>query len=323
MPEISYETVQPLVAEARPQGRTLEVTFACPVSGKQVRARHNIPYRPDTTDYIADAAKRTVMNELRWAVLGAMRSAFGSGVVGRTAGHVASDAVYGATRNVASSGGTLSAKEQKLALVEAFKSVASQFAWDEGHGRWISKEAAEDTLSPFARQLQAAPLSHPYDRLVASRMMVEIAAADGRFPPDEEAFLTEFLDPEAGALQSLATRPVLTDAELGQCSRGEVRATLLMLAWALALADQRFDDSEQYRLADHARGLGLAGPAAAKIREMAQGFVLDAAMERLFVFGAHDARSRGQLYEIAGRMGMGQDEASLAEARFLRRRGMG
>jgi len=47
----------------------------------------------------------------------------------------------------------------------------------------------------------------------------------------------------------------------------------------------------------------------------------EAAMERMFTWGGHDARARQQLMELAQNLGMTQQEAQVAEARYQRRKG--
>lgn len=324
MSQYTYAAIAPLVASSQVSGRTLSVTFRCPVSGAEVPSRAPVQaaaQRPDTTSRVKGTVQRTVTNELRWAVSRAIRSAFGHNMVGRVASQVAYDAVNSATRDVGRSYAAPSAADQQEAVVAAFRQVADQFAWD--GGRWLSSAAATDHLSPFQLQLQRHPATHPYDRLTASRMLVELASADGSLAQEEEALLIEFIDPEAGTIQDLMRRPPLTLAELGQTSQGGVRTTLLTLAWVLALSDERFDQREQSKLDAFARGLGLAGPGEQEARGLAEGFILDQAMDRLFGWGQHTPEARQHLYDLARALHIPDARTMELEARFMRRQGMG
>jgi len=240
---------------------------------------------------------------------------------GRLATQAAATAMRQATTTRAGPA-SLSQSEQNTAIVEAFRSVGSQFIWDANNSRWISARAARDLMSAFELQLADGPVEQPYDRQVLARMLVEIASADGTLVEAERAFMTEFLSPDVGSLESLLERPPLTSAELGSTTRGPVRGTLVMLASILALSDEDFDPAESARLDAYAHGLSLAAPQAAAMREAAQGFLLDQALDRMFSWGGHDAHAREQLYTLADKLGLSRDKAEMAEARFQRRRGV-
>jgi hypothetical protein len=322
MPEIRYDNVAPLVAQSSLSGRMLTVVFRCPVQSTQVTARAPIQAQQQTAqkNQMSNMVQRTVMNELRWGLSRTLRSALGGGVAGRMASQVAYTAMDSAKRQQSQKASQPSAADQQQAIVEAFHQVADQFVWD--GQRWIGAGAAGETMSPFLLQLRQAPMQHPYDRLTACRMLVEIAAADGELAREEEALLVEFLDAESGGVRELAQRPPLTSAELGQTSAGAVRHTMLMIAWVLALSDESFDAAEQQKLTHFAQGLGLRGAQEQAATDAARGHVLDQAMERLFVFGPHTAEARQRLYDMARNLGIDDDTTQTLEARFLRRQGM-
>ncbi len=321
MSQFTIAAITPLVANSQVSGRTLSVTFRCPSGGQQVASRapmHLAAQRPATSQVKA-TVQRTVMNEMRWAVSRAIRSAFGHNMVGRVASQVAYDAVNSASRTTNRSTVAPTQAEIEHATIEAFRHVADQFVWD--GSRWLSAQAAGESLSPFQLQLHQHPATHPYDRMTASRMLVELATADGALANEEEALLIEFIDPEAGTLQEIMRRPPLTLAELGQTSQGGVRLTLLALCWVVALSDESFDLREQQKLDVFARGLGLAGDPDA--RAMAEGFVLDQAMTRLFAYGQHTQEARQHLYDLARGLGLSDQRTMDLEARFMRRHGLG
>ncbi|MCB9764034.1 MAG: hypothetical protein H6739_29960 [Alphaproteobacteria bacterium] len=322
MPEITYENVKPLITGVETQGRTVRVAFTCPVSGATLESSYTLPRDNSTSSQIATRAKRSFFNQVRWSIARSVRRALGYGFVGRIVGDVISGAVDGVARDAANST-SVSKDEEQTAAVEAFKRIARQWAWDDRNSRWITTQAARDTLSAFDQQIAAAPIAAAYDRSVAARMLVEVSSADGRITRDEEAFLLEFLDPEVGTPQDLAQRPPLSDAELNETSGGAVRETLLMLAWALALCDEDLAESETERLGAYARGLRLNPRQADAAKERAQLHILDQVLDRIVHFGgALDARAREQVQSAAARLGMSAAQAEVAEARFQKRRGM-
>lgn len=319
MPKITQETVQPLVAEMQTHGRRVDVQFRCPASGQIVPAQLLVPSRNESQ--MAKTAKRTMMYEVRRAVGPMLRSVFGNSAMGRVAGSMADSAVRAATTGSSQGQQRLSAAEEKAAVVEAFKSVSSQFVWDRTNGgRWIAAAAARDLMSPFELQLADGSITQTYDRQVLARMLVEVAQADGHLVESERAFMTDFLTPEVGSLDALLQRPPLTRAELGSTTRGATRGTQLMLAWVLALSDEDFDPAEAAKLEHFREGLGLVGSQAMAMKEAAQGFLLDQALERMFTWGGHDAHAREQMYALADKLGMTRDAAEQSEARYQRRR---
>ncbi len=324
MAQITADTIAPLIADQRESGRTMTFTFRCPASGHTVTAQHTVAGGGGQMgSHMKRTAKRTAMYEVRRAVGPMLRGVFGRSAVGRMAGHMADAALRQATNQAtrSSSPSRLSSKEKQQAAVEAFKTVVSQFAWDEPNGRWISLQAAKELMSPFQQQLAEGPVEHPYDKSVLARMLVEVASADGSLAEAERSFLMDFLDPELGSVDSLAMRPPLTTAELSQSSQGAVRGSMLMLAWVLSLSDEAFDPAEQQKLSHFAQGLGIDRAQHDKLLAAAQGFLLEAALDRMITWGGHDQHARGELMAMAQRIGMSPAQAEQVEAAFQRRRG--
>jgi uncharacterized tellurite resistance protein B-like protein len=317
-----YDNIAPLIADLQTQRRSVTVEFVCPRSGDKVTGRHTSPASSGALvkSRLGQSVKRSMMWSLRSTVASLIRGVFGHNFLGR----MASDLVRGAmneAQRATSQGGqpSLSDEEEREAVVEAFRTVQSRFVWDPSQRAWISARAAADLMSPFQRQLAEHPLTHPYDRQVLARMLVEIARADGKVETEEQTWLTDLLSADQAGLTELARRPPLTASELGATSAGEVRASLLISAWALALVDEHFDEREQTRLQAWSEGLDLRPRQITKIREAAQSFVLDQALERMQNWGGLDAHARDQLYELAARIGMSRKEAEAAEAAFQRR----
>jgi uncharacterized tellurite resistance protein B-like protein len=314
----SYDNVQPLAQTVDVRGRTIQVRFACPISGTTVDARYSMPRDNSMGSRVSQQMKRNLMWSLQSAVASAIRSTMGHNMAGRVASDVARSAMTGVQQQVSSN--TLSTREQSAALVEAFRTVQNQFVWDAHRNTWISQGSMNEAMSEFERLLTAAPIVHPYDRQIMARMLVEIARGDGRLSSEESTWLTEVITADLGDVHSLASRPPITPAELGSSSAGPVRKSLLVLAWAMALVDEDMATNEQALLGHYAGGLGMAHNDVETCRKAAQTYILDQAMERMFSWGGHDEYARSQLYGLAQRIGMPVEEAQQAEARHLRRR---
>ena len=311
MSQLNYAQIQPLIAQVDVQNRSVRVNFRCPITGEQVQSSHTIRQQQRG---VTSTIERSLMYGVQNAISQTIRSVFGYSIFGRIAGDIARQGVYNAQRNARNS---LSESEKQQAIVAAFQSVSSRFFFDAQRNHWVSKNAQKELLSPFDLQLQQAPIAHNYDRQLLTRMLVEIAMADGHLAQAEEAWLMSFLSPTE-SIPELAKRPKLTAAELQMASKGSVRQSLLMLSWALALADQEFAVAEKQRLMAFAQGLKLNQSQVQAAEHAAQDYVLDQAMRTAFQFG-HDNYARQHIYQLGARIGMAQNKISMAEAQFLRR----
>ena len=318
MSQITYATISPLIFDVQTQGRRIKVVFQCPVSKEQVAASHHQRKANDMTSRVKRSAQQSLMYSAQRAISSLMRGLFGSNMLGRTMSSVAYQTMSSTTRHHRNN---LSQSEIDSGVVEAFHTVSSRFVWDKTRNQWLSANAMKEFLSPFQRQFNSAPITHSYDQKILSRMLVEVAMADGILAQEESDFLMEFLDPTLGSVQELSTRPRLTQQELDAVSKGGVRNTMFMLSWTLALADEDFAPQEKEVLMRFASQLKLQSKTVKEMRNAARGYVIDQALEAMFSWVGHDQYSRQQLFTLADKLGMSQQEALEAEAQFQRRRG--
>ena len=317
--QITYDNIAPLIQNVQVQGRTVQVLFVCPVSQTQVQARYNVPIDNGMGARIQQTAQRSFMYAAQNALSSVIRDVFGYNLFGRVASDVARQTVSSAASN---QNRNLSAAEQQNGVIKAFESVSSRFAWDPNRNSFISASALKDALSPFELQLQQAPIQHQYDRMILSRMLVEMAMADGTLSNQEESWLVDFLDPNLGSIEMLRSRPPISAAEFSQVSNGAVRESILMLVWSLAICDEDFAQQEQQLLQRFASNLGLSSSSIEKVKLASQDYILSQALEGMIGWGGHDQFARQKLFELAGKIGVSQNDALMIEARFQRRRGI-
>ena len=312
-----WASIAPLVSRLDASGRTVRVTFRCAVTGEEVTAQAHLPMDNSVGARIGQQVQRSLLYSVQGAISSAIRSAFGHGIMGRVAGDAAYGVMSEATRGARVGG--LSQADKQRGAEQAFASVAQRFTWDPGRGGWVSAKVAHEAVGGFELRLQQHAPTHPYDRLILARVLVEVAQADGRLAPEESEWLGDCLSADVGSVAELASRPPLTAAELGAMSPGPVRETALMMGWAMALLDEDLDPREEALLKRFASGLGLAGPRGDEMKKLAQGYLLDNAMERMLTWGGHDAHARGQVEALARRLGMTAQQGQEAEARALRK----
>jgi tellurite resistance protein len=303
-----------MVSHENLSGRHLIVTFTCPRTRTNVQARYSLPDRANLGTAIANQATSTLWYEMRRSANSLLAAALGHGVAGRIAQNTMNTAMSGTGPTTGPR--SVSPAERDQALVEAFRSVQSQFVWTGND--WMHQAAAQQQKSPLERSLTERPLS-AYDKQVLARMCIEVAAAAGGISAEEQSQIEDALDPSVGSLQLLAKRPPLSRAEL-QETTPKARVPLLALATAVAYCDERLDPQEQRRLEQFAEGLALSPADRAAAREQACAWVMDQYFERAFQWGGHDEHLRENAVQMGARIGMTRDEVETAEARFQRRR---
>ena len=296
----------------------MRVTFRCPVSGQSVQSSGGLQAANTMASRATQSAKRGLMWSLRSSIARAARSAFGHGV----AGSVASQATYGAMSGVGSGRTSYSDSDKRDAIVRAFHNVQNQFAWDAQNNRFISAQAAGQTLPEFSQQRSSAPVSSPYDRGVLARMLTEIACADGQLGDDERGFLGGFITPEMGTVEQLAQYQRLSAAELAETTQGPSRETMLMLAWALAFTDEELSSQEAGRLNEYAGQLAIAPQRAEELVQYAQVYLVDQALMRAYPGGQRDPALHAEVMALAGRLGLDSTTAERADIRFRKRYGL-
>jgi len=313
MPELTYDLVAPLVANCDVSSSDVQVTFHCPVSGEQLRGSARITESDGSA--IKKEMKRSLWRNVRWSLSRMMYSMFGYGVGG---------AIGSSVMDVAGSAGEArgyqpTEPEVKNAIVDAFKSVGSRFAWDESNQRFVSASVFKDLQVEFNVLVQGKQITQGWDRGILSRMLAEIAAADGKLAESERGFFHGFLGGEN--LDNLLEKPALVKADLEETT-ADVRYVMWLLAAAMAVSDEQFDPAEQKQLAFFGGALGISANDQTRGLELAKEFVLDQALEGAYADGRLDAAERQHVMELAATLGVHEDRAARLDARCRKRKGI-
>ncbi|MCB9933882.1 MAG: TerB family tellurite resistance protein [Planctomycetes bacterium] len=292
MTELTYEKLKRNIAEEEVLGDMLSVTFKCPVTEKIYHAVAML--RPASPmSHPLETARRGFRN-----LLGNM---------------------FHGER-----GETTTANHDREAIeragVEAFEAVSSHFAWDESRKAFVDAATAEMPLSDFDRQLHDHPLTGDWERNVAARMLAEIAAADGTVTPTEREFFEGFLNSEMGPLDQLVKRGKLSKLDLEEC-RPASRATLLMLANAIAMTDEHLDADEQARLAEYGKAFGVSLEREELIRHWAAEKVVENMLYGCYADGRLNDEERTRIEQLAGNIGINQALVAKIDVRVRKRLG--
>ncbi|HSH03237.1 MAG TPA: hypothetical protein VLL52_12015 [Anaerolineae bacterium] len=319
-PQLSYEAIAPLVAEAEQNGEEIVCRFVCPVTYDEVMSR--APLRREGMISLAkDATKRSLPRAVRWGFWRGALSRFGYGFVGEFLGNIVGDVAAEVVHDkVQTLPQTFSGDEREAGIVAAFRRVQGQFVWDGGNGRWLSASTQTALATRFQQQLQNQPVRQRYDWVMLGRILLMLAEADAGTIKQEHEFLTEFLVPQMGQeMRKLALKPKVSAIELEQV---DSRETVMMLAWGLALCDADLARVETEMLNDIAQGLGLGQARVNELRYMAQMHLIDLAIDGIYTEGDWDEAAERDLLKMAEALGVGHEDAQRALIKYQKRTGL-
>ncbi len=311
--EITYVTVEPLIAQVQEDGETLVCSFVCPLTDRTYEGTGALKKGRTLED--VSTVERSVLDSVRHSLAFLLRGALEDP---RCARALAGDAVMAHSGKHSS----FSDSERKAAVVLAFKSASNRFVWDPKGKRWIAAAGASELLTRFARQLSVASVEEESDRAVLARMLVEIARADGKVTPTEWAFLGELIPGDITSVDTAMEQPDLSDKELDAVTKGACRDTMLMLTWALALTDEDMDTDETGQLLRFAKGLRIPEDRALELRLYAQLHLLDRSLLRAYPKGKLKTKRYNEAVALAKRIGLTSEQTAEAEVDFKKRSGI-
>lgn len=313
MTDVTFDTIEPLIASKEVSGTSLSVLFKCPESGEEVKSSASIRRSTSIKAETARSVKKNMWSSLRRSVTRAVSDALGNGTAGRIARDVANKTMQTTQQKTA-----FSKEETRAATVDAFKAVQGKFRWDAGANQW---KAVKQAANRFEEQLEKAPVTERYDQGILARTLVELSAADGDVSAEEVAFIGDFLDPEVGTVEDFMKRDALTAAELAETTE-TVRPTIMMLAWACAMCDEELADEEAARLAEIAAGFGLDEAAQDTVRADAQQFLFEQALAGVYQGGTRDDEAFTAANAAAEKMGIDAERAGQIDAAFRKAAGI-
>ncbi len=139
MADITYEMIAANVANAKTNGSTVDIAWKCAATSKDMgRSTASMSMDHSMGGQVANSVKQSVIREMGYAVMNFVGKLIGGGAAGR----VVRDATYTASNQVSSDVRTAAQyteSSKRAAIVEAFKSVADKYDWDEAKRQFIAK----------------------------------------------------------------------------------------------------------------------------------------------------------------------------------------
>jgi uncharacterized tellurite resistance protein B-like protein len=306
MAQLTYERLKNNIAEEEVVGDQVLVTFKCPVTDKMFHVISHM--RPPV---IANATKPQThkISPARIGFRGVLRGAFAAPApTKKTRPDPGATAIY------------YDRSSREVAVLEAFETIQTQFAWDEQKQAYVDAESVQNTLSPFDFQLRNHPLPDKWHRAMCARMLAEVVAADGKVTQAEREFFKTVLSTETGTLDDLLQAGRVSKMELEE-SRPATRATMLMLAYALAMSDETLDPREQNILARFAKGLGVSLDREEQVRNWACEKVVENMLTACYADGKLDNSERDRIGKLAHGIGINEALVAKIDVRIRKRHG--
>jgi hypothetical protein len=139
MNSVSYDTIAPNIADVDVEGSSVQVTWKCPATGREV-AQSSASMSPDPSlvARVQASVKRSIASE---AIYGAARVV--AGLLGGAVGRVVSNAVYTAAGDIdakLTAGVDYTASSRATAIADAFELVKDRFVWDAKQERFVARQ---------------------------------------------------------------------------------------------------------------------------------------------------------------------------------------
>lgn len=305
MPQLTYERLKNNIAAEEVAGDQVLVTFRCPATEKLHHAVATM--RPPTiANHDKPGTGRITPGRLGFR--GVLRGVFAPAAPTKAKSDPGATVVY------------FDRSSRETAILEAFETIATQFAWDEERQAFVDAELAQNTLSPFDFQLRNHPLTDKWHRNLCARMLAEVVAADGKVTHAEREFFKACLSTETGTLDDLLQSGRVSKMELEE-SRPATRATMLMLAYAMAMSDEQLDPREQNILARLAKGLGVALDREEQIRHWACEKVVENMLAGCYADDELDNAERDRIGKLAHGIGINEALVAKIDVRVRKRHG--
>ena len=135
MRQVTYEEIEGLISKAEQQQAVMACTFRCTISGNTADSVAPISNpQGGMMVHAQNAARRSMWNSIRRAILNMITQFLGRGAMGRVARDVSSSMMSGAQQMTQH---MYTEDQKREAVVRAFTHVQSQFRYDEGMGQWV------------------------------------------------------------------------------------------------------------------------------------------------------------------------------------------
>lgn len=285
--EYSYEQVSPYLLDYEIIGSKIHCEFQNE-HGEVFSSTSNVKATKSIQGKVAKRAERMIKSQARRNASRLVRTAFGGGMLGSIGSSVVRQSV-----NEVNLGNNKEFSEESIheAIAKAFKRVSRNF--EIGQRSKPSSARRErrtrDRNAPrrgssstedlgYRDYIKSHPISNMFEQDIMSRILVQMASADGKIMEEEREFILDMLPKKFGTIPEIIARGDISKIEASEVS-DEIKKTIMLLAWSVALVDFDLSNAEERRLHEYAALLGIESTEAENIALMAKKETLQGIME--------------------------------------------
>jgi len=317
--DFSYEEISKYVLDYQIDGNRVVVEFQND-AGEVFDSSAIIKRSKTITSQVSKKVGRMAKSQARRHASRMVRSALGGGMLGR----IGSQVVRSGVNSVETPGGDNHSQENiNEAIAKSFRRVSRNFtiksanqrvsgrerrmANTDRRGRQVERSASRVADLSFQDHLSKYPISNLFEQDIMSRLLVSVAQADGRIGEDERGFISELLPKKIGTISDIAGRGDISSVEAEELD-SNVKKSIMLLAWAVALVDFELSPSESRKLNEYASLFGFDHAQVSAISDMAKYETMSSVMDPLM--------SKDALYDAAEGIGLDQNEAERMLIKF-------
>ena len=204
------------------------------------------------------------------------------------------------------------------AIIDAFLD-SGEFFYSKIEQKWISRRAAGTQESEFEKQIRLFPAIEAIEKSILIRVMVSLANVDGDLSPREMTFLQSFLEKSKDELINILAKNMPERAEFDQIARSPARETILMLAWTIALTDEKIEENERVHLATIAEIMDIPFKRSLELKQFAQFYILEKSIKDIITNKQWNEQTRSTIIEIGAKVGLNEELCDDAIEVYFRR----
>lgn len=284
--DYSYEQVSPYLLDYEIIGSKIHCEFQNE-HGEVFSSTSNIKATKSIQSKVAKRAERMIKSTARRNASRLVRTAFGGGMLGSIGSSVVRNSV-----NEVDLGTNKEFSEENIheAIAKAFKRVSRNFNLGQKsrpatarrerrtRERDNSKRGGSSNDLNYKEYIQRHPISNMFEQDIMSRLLVQMASADGKIMEEERNFILDMLPKKFGTIPEIIARGDISRIEASEVS-DEIKKTIMLLAWSVALVDFDLSNAEERRLYEYGALFGLESTDAEQIAMMAKKETLQGIME--------------------------------------------
>lgn len=307
--DYSYEQVSPYLLDYEIIGSKIHCEFQNE-HGEVFSSTSNVKATKTIQSKVAKRAERMIKSQARRNASRLVRTAFGGGMLGSIGSSVVRSSV-----NDVDLGTNKEFSEENIqeAITKAFKRVSRNFdigqksrpATARRERRTRERDNSRRGSSSnsdlgYKEYIKMHPISNMFEQDIMSRLLVQMASADGKIMEEERNFILDMLPKKFGTIPEIIARGDISKIEASEVS-DEIKKTIMLLAWSVALVDFDLSNAEERRLHEYGALFGIESTDAEQIAMMAKKETLQGIMEPYM--------DRNELLSVARNIDLSDEQA--------------